>query len=110
MIICDQVITHLPTGTGDDTVPPGITGLDWCHLVSTESLLELEAFLTTNILTVQCPPTNVRTPILGSRSTYAGLSEQQRAAAIVAGAVPRRTPAVMTGSFDAQSTPPHFEP
>lgn len=110
MIVIDQVRTHEDTNTGDDTVPPGITGLDWCHLVSTVSLLELEAFLTLNLLTLGVLIENVRTPLLGSRCTYIGLDAAACAAAIAAGAVPNRQPYVATHSFDAQTEAPFYEP
>lgn len=106
----DQIVTHSSSGTGDDTVPPGITGLDWCHLISTVSLLELEAFVTLNLLSLGVVVANVRTPLLGSRSTYIGLDATQRVAAIAAGASPQRVPTVATGSFDAVSSAPYYEP
>ncbi|HSR79114.1 MAG TPA: hypothetical protein VLN57_21250 [Xanthobacteraceae bacterium] len=111
MIIIDQIFTHGSGGTGDDTVPPGITGLDWCHLVSTTSLVELTAFLTLNLLTIGQPITNVRTPLLGSEQTYAGLDATMRAAAITAGASPNRIPYVRSNGFDAPASgPPYWEP
>lgn len=118
-VIIDQVRTHDGSNTGDETTPTGITGLDWCHLVSgaglgeppgTGSLLELTTFLTTNLLTIGCAPTNVRTPLLGSVSTYAGLTAAQRTAAITAGAVPNRQVYVETKGFDSVATSPHYEP
>lgn len=108
-IFIDQVVTHTP-GTGDDTVPPGIITSSWCHVISTDSLLELELFLVTNAVTILCPPTNIRTPLLGSRQSYVGLSQAQHDAAILAGASPRRQITVATAGFDATGTSPYYEP
>lgn len=114
MIIIDQVVQHVSgshvPGSGDDTVPPGITGDSWCHLVSTTSLVELETFLTTNILTIACPPTNIRTPLLGSNQTYAGLDATQHTAAVAAGAIPKRQVTTATTGFDSPGTSPYYEP
>ncbi len=85
-ILVDSVIAHGDSNTGNDTVPTGITGLDWCHVVSDTSLLELTTWLTDNLGTVACDPTNVRTPALGAHVTYAGLTQGQRDAAVAAGA------------------------
>lgn len=111
-IIIDQVKTHdlTPPVSGDNTVPPGITGTDWCHICSDTSLLDLTTFLTVNLLTIGCSPTNVRTPLLGSNVTYAGLNATQRAAAIAAGASPQRQTYVIANVFDAQSPPGTYEP
>lgn len=76
------VSTHLST----DYHPPGIVGDDWCHMVSDDSLLALEAFLTLNILTIAALNTSIRTPLLGSQVTYVALNSTQRTAAIAAGA------------------------
>lgn len=109
-IIIDQVRTHDSGGTGDDTVPPGIVDLDWCHLVSTVSQADLESFLTANAGTIACPTTNIRTPLLGAMSTYVGLTAAQHDAAVAAGAVPNRQPYVGTHGFDAQQHAPFYEP
>lgn len=111
-LFIDSVLTHGSSGTGDDTVPPGIAGLDWCHLVSDASAVELISFLTLNILTIGSPPTNIRTPALGALQTYVGLSVTQRTAAITAGATPGRNPTVATKSFDTTgaTAPPQYEP
>lgn len=85
-IFVDASVTHGTGGTGDDTQPPGISGLDWGHAVSDQDALELTTFLTTNILTVGQLATNVRTPLLGSNMTYVGLDATMIAAAITAGA------------------------
>lgn len=110
MIIIDQVRTHGDSNTGDDTVPPGIVDLDWCHVVSTVSQAELEAFLTDNFMTIGCPVENVRTPALGSLMTYAGLSDDQRTAAVLAGASPQRPPYVAAHAFDSPGSGSHYEP
>lgn len=109
-IIIDQVRTHEATGTGDDTVPPGIPDLDWCHVVSTTSALELETFLTVNILTIGVAAANIRTPLLGSRCTYVGLGAAAHNAAVAAGAVPNRLPYVAQHSFDHAAEAPWYEP
>lgn len=110
MILIDQVVTHGSGGTGNDTVPPGISGLDWCHIVSDTSLLELTTFLTVNILTIGCAPTNVRTPLLGSNMTYAGLTASQRTAAITAGASPQRPMYLVDHCFDSPGSGSTYEP
>lgn len=79
----DGVQTHDP----ESFHPPGITGDDWCHLVSSVSLLDLETFLTLNILTIGASPTNIRTPLLGSNCTYIALTQAQHDAARAAGAI-----------------------
>lgn len=110
-ILVDPVITHGTSNTGNDTVPPGISGLDWCHVVSDTSLTELTAWLTLNILTVGCLATNVRTPLLGSHVTYAGLTQDQRDAAVAAGATEVGGAACFAEVFD--SPPNHrgtYEP
>lgn len=111
-IIIDQVKTHssTPPINGDDTVPPGITGLDWCHICSDTSLLELTTFLTLNILTIGCLATNVRTPLLGSFVTYAGLTATQRGAAIAAGASPQRQQYMIPHCFDYNGIDTTYEP
>lgn len=103
-IFVDPIATHGDDNTGNDTVPPGITGLDWCHIISDTSLVELEGFLTTNLLTVGQPATNVRTPLLGSNMTYAGLDDTMRTAAIAAGATAQGRPYVLSHSFDANGS------
>lgn len=75
-----------PIATRTGTPPPGITGTDWCYMVSDSSLLDLTGFLTTNLPTIGQAPTNVRTPAVGSVLTYVGLDATMRAAAIAAGA------------------------
>lgn len=110
MIIIDQVVTHGTGGTGNDTVPTGVTGLDWCHITSDTSLLELTTFLTLNILTIGCLATNVRTPLLGSNMTYAGLVSAQRTAAITAGASPQRASYVVDHTFDTPGPGSTYEP
>lgn len=107
MIIIDQVKTHGVSNTGDDTVPPGIVGLDWCHVCSgagpgdplgTGSLLELQTFLTG----LGVSTANIRTPgdPAPSNVTYAGLDATQRTAAITAGALPQRQQYMIPHCFD----------
>lgn len=81
-IYIGPVSTHSPS----DYHPPGITGDDWCHMVSDTSLVDLTVFLTTNVLTIGALTSDVRTPLLGSCVTYIALSSAQRSAAITAGA------------------------
>src|SRR5678815_4188099 len=109
-IIIDQITDHDGSNIGDNTVPPGITGSLWCHVVSTSSLLELEAFLTDNLLTIGQSSTNIRMPILGSNVTYAGLDPDQRDAAIAVGASPQRRQFVIANVFDHQDPPGTYEP
>lgn len=109
-IFIDQIMTHGNSNTGDDTVPPGISGLDWCHMVSTVSLAELTTFLTVNLITVQCPPSNVRIPLLGSNMTYVGLDTNQRDAAIAAGASPQRRQTLVAACFDSPGPGSTYEP
>lgn len=110
MIIIDQIRTHDGSNTGDETVPPGITGLDWCHLGSTVSLAELQAFLTDNVGTIACSTDNIRTPALGANVTYVGLDADQRDQAIFVGAKPQRPPNVIRMVFDKQDPPGTYEP
>lgn len=112
MIIIDQIVTYNDSNTGDNTVPPGVGGLSWCHLVSTTSLQELETFLTVNILTIGALVTNIRKPADGSFVTYIGLTTEQRDAAIFAGAAPQRRQFVFTHAFDydTNSPPATYEP
>lgn len=100
-ILIDPVTTHGTSGTGNNTVPPGITGLDWCHIVSDASLLELTTFLTLNVLTIACAPTNARTPLLGSNITYAGLTSAQYTAAVTAGATAVNHWACVAQAYDS---------
>lgn len=110
MILIDQIVTYNDTNTGDNTTPPGVTGSEWCHLVSDASLTELETFLTDNVLTIDCPATNVRTPASGSLMTYAGLMPDQRLAAITAGASPQRRQSVAARAFDSPGAGSTYEP
>lgn len=109
-IYIDQPVLHGSGGTGDDTVPPGVSGLTWCHIVSTVSFAEILGFLTANLLTIGQLPVNIRTPMLGSVQTYAGLDPTMCAAAIAAGAMPMRTTTVRSAGFDATGTSPYYEP
>jgi len=109
-IILDPVATLGP-GTGNGTVPPGITPNEdgsWTgsHIVSTVSLLELTTFLTANVLTIVQPATNIRTPQDASPSivTYAGLSPDQHDAAIAAGATEFNRRHVIANVFDRGDT------
>jgi len=77
----DNITTHGDDNTGNNTVPPGITGLDWCHLISdTEG--QIESFLDAHPEIGQ-PSSNVRTPP-DSNITYAGLDATMRDAAVAA--------------------------
>lgn len=78
------VSTHAST----DFHPPGIPedSLDWCHLVSNVSHLDLLSFLSANADTIGTRLENVRTPANGSTVTYCALTADQRDAAIAAGA------------------------
>lgn len=113
MILVDPAITHGDTNLGNDTVPPGITGLDWRHLVSDTSLQELTDFLDAHSEIGQ-PSTNVRQksttmgpngtdPITdgGSLITYAGLDATMRDAAIAAGATANNKRFVVSHAFDS---------
>lgn len=104
----DEVTTHNEGGGGNDTVPPGITGLDWCHLISDASKFELDGFI------VDTPDMaqdlgNVRTPDLGANMTYVGLSADQRDAALAGGATAANRRFVLSHSFD-QTGAGTFEP
>jgi hypothetical protein len=96
----ETVVTHRSTNDGNNTVPPGITGLVWARAVSTVDLAELEAFLTANILTIGQPATNIRTPALGSLITYVGLDATMRTAVVAAGATEDSWPNVRDQAFD----------
>lgn len=96
----DPVTTHDIDNTGNDTVPPGISGLDWCHCVSDTSLAELEDFLDANPGIGQSSA-NVRTPAIGSLITYAGLDQAMHDAAIAAGASERNKRFVVSHAFDS---------
>lgn len=120
-IIIDQITTHdlTPPVSGNNTVPPGITGNQWCHLVSATtqdgvgSLEELQDYLTLNIETIKCDPANIRTPADGSNVTYVGLSPDQRTAAIAASALANRPTFVFTHAFDYAGQDPEpttYEP
>src|SRR5882672_10147164 len=86
----------------DTPRPPGFTGDGWAHLVSDVSLVDLEAFLTLNVLTIGTVV--LRTPLLGSNVTYAVLTEAQRTAAVTAGAVELSGRACFASDFDAPSS------
>jgi len=110
-VFIDQPVLHGSGGTGDDTVPPGVSGLTWCHAVSTVGAAELLGFLTANLLTIGQLPANMRTPLLGSLQTYVGLDPTMCAAAVLAGAKPMRVVTVRSAGFDAPGgTGPYYEP
>lgn len=110
-VYIDQITTHSGSNTGDDTVPPGISALDWCHLVSSVSEAELLGFVVANFLSMGVDPLNIRTPLLGSVQTYYGLDVLQRAAAVGAGALPGRVVTVRAVGFDAPGgAGPFWEP
>lgn len=109
MIMIDQLVTHSSSNTGDDTVPPGVTGLQWCHVISTVSGLELTTFLTVNLLAIGCSPTNIRTPP-SSLMTYVGLNPGERDAAITAGASVQRRQTLTAACFDSPGPGSLYEP
>lgn len=100
IFVDDAVVSHRATNEGNNTVPPGVSGLVWARAISTVSLLELTTFLTANVLTIGQSPTNIRTPP-GSHITYVGLSAAQRTAAVAAGAIEHDWSTVMGAAFDA---------
>ncbi len=112
VIFIDQPVTHSSSGTGDDTVPPGVTGLTWCHVVSTVSAAELLGWLVANVLTVGANPLDMRTPLLGSLQTYIGLDPALCVLAAANGAIPNRTVTVRVSGFDSPGggTGPWYEP
>lgn len=81
-LFLDSITTHGDSNTGNDTVPPGVTGLDWCHLISDESAGEIEAFLDAHPEIGQSS-THIRMPP-GSNMTYVGLDPAMRDAAVAA--------------------------
>lgn len=103
-IIIDPVTTHDGSNTGNNTVPPGITGQDWCHCCSDANGTELTTFITTNVLTIGALATNIRTPTAGSIRTYIGLTSAQRDAAIAAGAQAFGAKHVVANCFDGDGT------
>lgn len=110
MIIIDQITIHDGSGTGDNTVPPGIESQAWCHICSDASMAELSEFLTENFATIECPVENIRTPGLGANMTYAGLSSDQRDQAIFVGAAPQRRQTVVARCFDSPGSGSTYEP
>lgn len=115
MILIDQITDHDGSNTGNNTVPPGVVGSLWCHLVSTESLEELQGFLALNFSTIgqsfeNIRQPNINQPELGSLMTYAGLMPDQRDAAIDAGASPNRAPTVSGRAFDSLGFGSAYEP
>lgn len=106
-IFIDQVRTH----DAAETVPPGITGLDWCHCVSTVSLEELQGFLAVNFPTIGVSFESIRTPDslpTGSVCTYVGMNQAQHDAATAAGASPQRQPTLLARVFDGPAS--SYEP
>lgn len=100
-IFIDQIRTHNDDNNGDDTVPPGVTGLDWCHMVSTESLQELQDFMVNNSIG---DITNIRTPAAGSICTYVGLMQADHDTAVRLGALRQVQRIVQVASFDAPNS------
>ena len=88
-----------PFITYDSDPPPGYSGSGWAHLVSDDSLVDLTGFLTLNVLTIGTAV--VRTPLLGSNVTYAALTDDQRTAAVNAGATELSGRACFAKAFDA---------
>lgn len=114
-IYIDQIVDHVgatSTSTGNDYIPPGVSGTLWCHMVSTESYDELATFLTDNVNTIGALYTNIRRPIDGSFVTYIGLMPDQRDQAIFVGAMPMRTTTTFRSAFDydTNSPPATYEP
>lgn len=115
-IIIDQILDHpdaTSTTTGADYIPPGVTGTEWCHMVSTVSYDELATFLTDHADAITgASVSNIRRPIDGSFVTYIGLMPAQRDQAIGVGAVPRKADYVLSHAFDFDTeTPPGtYEP
>ncbi len=114
-IFIDQIVNHpnaTATTTGADYVPPGVSGTQWCHMVSTVSYDELATFLTDHVDTIGALFTNIRRPIDGSFVTYIGLMPDQRDQAIFAGASPQRVPTTFRSAFDydTNSPPATYEP
>lgn len=111
-IIIDQIVLHDDSNVQNNTVPPGVDGLQWCHLVSTTDFEAIEAFLDANPSIGQ-PSANIRRPIDGSFVTYAGLTPAQRDEALLAGASPQRVPFTFTHAFDylgQDPAPATYEP
>jgi len=100
-ILIDPVTTHDDSNTGNNTVPPGITGLDWCHAVSDVDGDELTGFVFNHQDTIAADPNNVRTPAKGSLVTYIGLTQEQHDAAVAAGAIPGSFRKVIANAFDS---------
>lgn len=109
-IFIDQVVAHGSSGTGDDAIPPGVSGLSWCHIVSSVSSAELLGFMTANTLVIGQLATNMRTPVLGSRQTYYGLTPAMCMAAVLVGAITGRVQFVRSVGFDHPSGPTYWEP
>lgn len=91
-LFIDNITTHGDSNTGNDTVPPGITGSDWCHMVTDnadQGALEIEAFLDAHPEIGQSS-TNIRRKTVndgldgGSLITYVGLDPTMRDAAVAA--------------------------
>jgi hypothetical protein len=113
----DQIVNHPGannTTTGNDYQPPGITGEDWCHCVSTVSYEELRDFFDNNLETIGVLSSRIRRPIDGSFVTYIGLNADERDLVIgVAGpTTPGRQPTVFHSAFDydTNSPPATYEP
>ncbi len=110
-IFVDQIDTHDTDNTGDDTVPPGITGQEWAHAVSTENEAELLGFLVRCQIKGGPDPANMRTPALGALQTYVGLDASMLAVLVANGARRNRTTTVETVGFDSPGgSGPFYEP
>lgn len=114
MIIIDQIAHHdqSESTSGNNQIPPGVSGEDWCHLVSTTSYDELATFLSANVGSIGALTTNIRRPVDGSFVTYIGLTPDQRDQAIFCGASPQRVTYVFSHVFDydTNSPPATYEP
>lgn len=113
-IIIDQITTHNDSNLQNNYVPPGVSGLQWCHCVSTVSFDELKAFLDDNVETIGVLSSRIRRPIDGSFVTYIGLMPDERDLVIgVAGpSTPQRVTTTFRGAFDydTNSPPATYEP
>lgn len=110
-ILVDSLRTYDPINNGgNSTQPPGISGNTWCHCVATDSLVELETFLTLFFATVEQPPTSIRTPLLGSNLTYVGFDQNMRDAAVAAGADEVGRIYCLSHSFDSSDDAGTYEP
>lgn len=116
MIIVDQIAHHDQSisDSGNNQIPPGVSGEDWCHCVSTASYEELKAFFEDNVATIGVLSSRIRRPIDGSFVTYIGLMPDERDLVIGVNGptTPQRVPFVFQHAFDydTNSPPATYEP